>query len=172
MTDVIAVRAGWASTGEIRELMSPGLAARVAQADAEDDRAAEWAEIEHRARWQVAHERAVDEAARQKATAEGIPLREAMREVGHTKAEFLQLASARMDLEDAQRVARQRQALRHAGIDPDSGEPVDVPGPSELQVKIGAERAVMNAPADEFDAESAAQGIRGRWLRRNYRRME
>src|SRR5438552_3493403 len=136
MTDV-TVRAGWAADGAIRELMSPGLAAQVAASDAQDAAAAERAERAHRARWQAQHERAVDEAARTLAREAGLPLREAMRDVGHTHAEFLQLASARMDLEDAQRRARQRQALRHAGIDPDSGEPVEVPGPSELQVKIG-----------------------------------
>jgi hypothetical protein len=119
------------------------------------------------------HEQAVDEAARTLARAAGIPLREALRDIGHTHAEFLQLASARMDLEDAQHRARQRQALRHAGIDPDSGEPIEVPAPSELQVKIGAERAVMTASKDEpFDAQAVAKGIRGRWLRRHYGRME
>ena len=100
-------------------------------------------------------------------------MREALRSVGHTHAEFLQLASARMDLEDAQHRARQRQALRRAGIDPDSGEPVDMPAPSELQVKIGAERAVMAASKDEpFDPQAVARGIRGRWLRKHYTVME
>ena len=76
MNDGIAVRAGWASTGAIRELMSPGLRARVAQADAEDAAAVERAQRAHRAAWEVANERAIDVAAQQLAAAEGIPLRE------------------------------------------------------------------------------------------------
>ena len=173
MNDGIAIRAGWAADGTIRELMSPGLAAQVAASDAQDAAAVERAERAHRAAWQAAHERAVDAAVWQAAREQGLPLGEARRSVGHTPREFIELASARQDLEDAQRLARQRQALRHAGIDPDSGEPVDVPGPSELQVKIGAERAVMTAPKDEpFDPQAAARGIRGRWLRKHYTVME
>jgi hypothetical protein len=147
--------------------MSPGLRARVAQADAEHDAESARAERAHRARWEAAHERAVDEAAWQLAREQGLPLHEARRSVGHTPAEFVALASARQDLEDAQRAARARQALRHAGIDPDSGEPVEVPQPSELAVQ-GAAR--MMRPGES--AAAVGRGVRTKWLRRSYRSIE
>ena len=40
MTGEVAVRAGWAADGDIRELMSPLLRARIAQSDAADAAAA------------------------------------------------------------------------------------------------------------------------------------
>jgi hypothetical protein len=147
--------------------MSDSLRAKIAAADAQDAAAAERAERAHRARWELAHERAVDQAARELAAEAGIPLREALRSVGHTKSEFVELISAKQDLEDAQRAARARQQLRHAGIDPDSGEPLEVPQPSELSV-AGAAR--MMRPGES--PEAVGRGVRARWLRRRYRVME
>jgi hypothetical protein len=168
----VAIRAGWAADGTIREMMSPGLAARVATADAEDTRAAERAAREHRARWEAAHGRAVDEAAWQLAREQGIPLGEARRSVGRTKAEALAYFSAVQDVEDARREAAEHQTMRRLMIGAGMLDVSDA-GPSERAVEIAAEVAVRNAPAGEpFDAESVARGIRGRWLRRNYRRAE
>jgi hypothetical protein len=167
VTEGIAVRAGWAADGTVRELMSPGLAARVAQADAEDAAAAERAQRAYRAEWLVAQERAEDAAAWQLARERGIPLAEARRQAGHTKAEFLQLASAQMDLEDAQRNARYRQQLRHAGIDPDTCAELELPQPSEVAVQVAA-----RAMPDDADPVAVGRGVRSRWLRRQYRVME
>src|SRR2546421_9104 len=81
----------------------------------------------------------------QRAAQEVLPLREALREVGHARAEFVALRSAMQDLEDAQRDARRRQALRHAGVDPDSGAELDVPKPKVSTFAI--ERAADDAQA-------------------------
>jgi hypothetical protein len=147
--------------------MSPSLRARVAQSDAEFERQAARDERERRVAAELRHERAVDAAVWQLAQEAGIPLTQARREVGHTVPEFLSIASARQDLEDAQRRDRQRQALRRAGIDPDSGEPVELRQPSELAV-AGAARTMR----DGDDPVSVGKGVRAKWLRRNYRRME
>jgi hypothetical protein len=172
VTEGIAVRAGWAADGTVRELMSPGLAARVAQADAEDAAAAERAEREHRARWQVRHEQVVDEAARRLAVEQGIPLREAMRQVGRTKAEALSYYSAVQDLEDARQQAALERGLRQHLVDAGL---LDLNGsePSARAFETAAEIAVRSAPADEpFDPQATARGIRGKWLRRRYQAME
>lgn len=147
--------------------MSDRLRAKVAAADAEDARATERAERAHRVRWELAHERAVDEAARELAAEAGIPLREALRSVGHTKSEFVAIISAKQDVEDAQRAARARQQLRHAGIDPDSGEPVEVPQPPEREVETAA-RMMRSGESPE----AVGRGVRAKWLRRHYRVME
>jgi hypothetical protein len=163
----IRVSGGFGPVDERHPDMSPSLRARIAQSDAEDAAAAERAERAHRARWEASHERAVDEAARQLAAEQGIPLREALREVGHTVPEFLALASARMDLEDAQRRDRQRQALRRAGVDPDTGGDLEQLHPSDIAI----EAAVALAPRSE-SAEAIGKGVRRRWLAKQYRRME
>ena len=164
MTGRLFVSGGFGPIDERYPNMSPSLRAKIAQSDAADAAAAERAERAHRVRWELAHERAVDEAARELAAEAGIPLREARRSVGHTKSEFVALISARQDLEDAQRVARARQQLRHAGIDPDSGEPVEVPQPSELAVQAAA----TLASRDE-SPEAIGRGVRAKWLRRQHR---
>jgi hypothetical protein len=74
--------------------------------------------------------------------------------------------SAAIDLEDAQENSRRRAALRRAGVNPDFGDDLDVPGPSNLAYEVAARMA----PADEpFDAHRVAAGVRGKWLRRTYR---
>lgn len=168
----VAVRAGWAADGTIRELMSPGLQARVAASDAQDAAAVERAERAHRARWEAQQERVVDEAAQRLAVEQGIPLREARRNVGRTKAEALSYFSAVQDLEDARRNAAAAQALKRHLVDAGL---LDVSGsePSERAVEFAAEVAVRTAPVDEpFDVQATARGIRGRWLRKRYERME
>ena len=167
MTGQLFVSGGFGPVDERYPNMSPSLRAKIAASDAQDAAAAERAERAHRVRWELAHERAGDEAARELAAEAGIPLREALREVGHTKSEFLALVSARQDLEDAQRVARQRQALRHAGIDPDSGEPVEVPQPPEMAIQVAA----RTMQPDE-SPEAVGRGVRRRWLSKSYGRME
>jgi hypothetical protein len=147
--------------------MSPSLRAKVAQSDAEYDRQAARDERQRRIAAESAHERTVDAAAWALAREAGIPLTQARRECGHQKHEFIALISARQDLEDAQRLARQRQALRHAGIDPFSGEPIEVPAPSDLEV----EAAAVLAPRSE-SPESVGRGVRSRWLRKRYQVME
>jgi hypothetical protein len=72
-----------------------------------------------------------------------------------------------MDLEDPQRVARQRQQLRRAGLDLDSGEPIELPQPPEFAVEVAA----RTMAADE-SPERVGRGVRARWLRRQYRGME
>jgi hypothetical protein len=152
--------------------MSPGLVARVAAADAEDAAAAERAERAHRVRWEAKQERAIDVAAQQLAAEQGIPLREARRSVGRTKSEALAFYSAVQDLEDARRQAAQAQVMRRAAIDAGLLD-VSEAGPSERAFGLAAEVAVRTAPKDEpFDAAAVAKGIRARWLRKRYERME
>jgi len=57
--------------------------------------------------------------------------------------------------------------LRHAGIDPDSGDELDVPQPSDREVAVAARMM-----RDGDDPVSVGRGVRARWLRRNYRGME
>jgi hypothetical protein len=166
MTEGVAIRAGWSADGSIRALMSPGLAARVAQADAEDAAAVERAQRAHRAAWEVANERAIDVAAQQLAAAEGIPLREARRNVGRTKAEALSYYSALQDLEDARREAAAAQVMRRAAIDAGLLD-VSENQPSERSVQLAAD---LMLPGET--PEGTGRWLRSRFLRRNYRRME
>jgi hypothetical protein len=152
--------------------MSPGLAAQVAASDAEDAAAVERAERAHRAAWQAASERAEDAATWQLARERGIPLAEARREIGHEPREFIELCSARADLEDARQEAEHARLMRRHLVDAGL---LDVSGsePSERAVEFAAEVAVRTAPADEpFDVQATARGIRSRWLRKRYERME
>lgn len=166
MNDGIAIRAGWAADGTIRELMSPGLRAQVAAADAQDAAAAARAEREYRARWEVAHERAVDEAAWQLAREQGIPLGEARRSVGRTKAEALAYFSAVQDVEDARREAAAAQVMRRHLADV---------GLLDLSAAEPSERSIELAAHTMLPGETAVgvgHQLRRRFLKRNYRRME
>lgn len=58
------------------------------------------------------HERAVLAAAQEKAAAEGIPLREALRTFGHTPAEFVAQRAAMMDVQDAREEFTRARRLR------------------------------------------------------------
>ena len=172
MTGQLFVSGGFGPVDERYPDMSPSLRARIAQSDAEDAAAAERAERAHRAAWQAAHERAEDEATWQLARERGIPLAEARREIGHEPREFIELCSARADLEDARQEAERARLMRRHLVDAGLLD-VSASEPSARAVDIGAELAVRTAPKDEpFDPQAAAKGIKGRFLRRNYRRME
>ena len=85
--------------------------------------------------------------------------------VGMSHAERLAYTSAVIDLEDAQERSRRRAALRRAGIDPDSGDDLDVPGPPDLHYEIAA-----RTMGDDADPAAVARGVRAKWLRREARR--
>lgn len=163
MIEGVVVWAGWSASGEIRELMSPGLLARVTAADAQDAAAVERAERAHRARWQAAQERAEDEAAWQLARERGVPLAEARRSIGHEPREFIELASAMQDVEDARRDAAQAQTMRRLAIDAGLID-VSAAQPSERSVELAAHTML---PGES--AEDVGRRLRRRFLRR---RME
>jgi hypothetical protein len=75
------------------------------------------------------------------------------------------LASARADLEDAQRNARRRQALRQAGIDPDSGDKLEVPQPPTIHAEVAARTM---GPGE--DPESVGRAVRRKWLQQLHAR--
>jgi hypothetical protein len=110
----------------------------VIAADAQDAAAVARAERAHRVAWEAANERAIDIAAQQLAAAEGIPLREARRNVGRTKSEALAYFSAVQDLEDAQRQAAQEQTMRRLAI---GAGLIDVSEaqPSERSIELAAD---------------------------------
>jgi hypothetical protein len=115
----------------------------------------------------AAHERNVRasiELAQQRG--ELVDVRAAYRQcgVGRTHAEVVSYASALMDVEDAQRNARRRAALRRAGIDPDSGDELDVPTPPSIHAEVAA-RAM--GPGE--DPVSVGRGVRRRWLHQQHR---
>jgi hypothetical protein len=175
MSDLsVRVSAGWAADPDspIRAQMSPGLTARCAAADFEEQRQAEREERARQARIEVAHERLVTELALEKSRTEGVPYREALRSLGNTPREFVEQRSALMDVEDLRQQAEQAQLMRRLAIDAGLLDVSDSE-PSERALGIAAEVAVMTAPKDEpFDPQAAARGIRGKWLRRHYRGME
>jgi hypothetical protein len=161
----ISARVGWADdpATSVRERMSPGLRARVAAADVEYDRQGEREARQRQVRVELAHERAVLEAAREKASQEGIPLTQAMRTVGHTPAEFVALRSAMADVEDARAEAERTRLMRRLAADAGLLDVSEVE-PSERAVGWAAEIAVRTWPADQpFDPQAAAKGIRARW---------
>jgi hypothetical protein len=164
VTGQVFVSGGFGPVDERYPDVSASLRARLATADAEYDRQAAREAREHRVRWEASHERAVDAAAWELAQQAGIPLVQARREVGHTPREFIELASARADLEDAQRNARRRQALRQAGIDSDSGDELDVPQPPAIHAEVAAR---MASPAES--AEAVGRGVRRKWLAQLHR---
>ena len=107
------MRSGWRDPdSSLIGTMSDGLVARMATADLEEQRQAERDAVARQAQAELVHERAVLAAAQELAAAEGLPLRDALRQVGHTKAEFLAQRSAMMDVEDAREAARQQAAFR------------------------------------------------------------
>jgi hypothetical protein len=111
-------------------------------------------------------------AAQEKAVSEGIPLHEAIRTVGHEPGEFIAQRSALIDLQDAQEDAERRRLMRQALVKLGLLD-VSEAEPSERAVELAAEAVVRSTPpAEPFDVEAAAKGIRGRWLRRQYRGME
>ena len=166
MTEGVVVRAGWSASGEIRQLMSPGLLARVTAADAEDAARAERAQREHRARWQAQQERLEYEAAWQVARERGVPLVEARRSIGHEPREFIELCSARADVEDARQQAAQASLMRRLAIDAGLID-VSAAQPSERSIELAAHTML---PGES--AEDVGRGLRSRLLKRNYRRME
>jgi hypothetical protein len=138
-----------------------GLRARLATADAEYEREGERAARALRAKAEAAHEQAVLRAAQEIAAAEGVPLRDALRNVGHTPGEFVALRSAIADVEDARLGAQRAAAFRR--WERDQGY-LEVPGPSDLAVEVAA----RTSSPDE-SAEAVGKGVRARWLRRQYR---
>jgi hypothetical protein len=155
MSDTIQYGAEWSSAAS-RERMSPGLQARCAAADFEYERqsAAE------------ARERAARLAQRQEADVvlsirmaqergELVDVRKALRDggVGHTRREFVEMAAARMDLEDAQERGREQARIRKflAGED-DYG---DSTAPTAAEVVEGE---IIAARSAEFRAKRAERG--------------
>ena len=155
--------------------MSDSLRARVATADEECRRAGEREERARLARADESYRRALDDWVVRQSSAAGIPMRDVYRSlesgremppgVGMSHAERLAYVSATMDLEDAQERSRRRAALRRAGIDPDSGDEIDVPGPPDLHYEIAARMM-----PDDADPAAVARGVRAKWLRREARR--
>jgi hypothetical protein len=166
MTDLsVRVSGGW---GSLYEQMSDSLRARVAAADVDYERQAEREERARQARADAAYEanvRASIELAQQRG--ELVDVRAAYRQggVGRTHAEVISYASALGDLEDAQRNARRRQALRRAGVDPDSGDELDVPQPPGIHAEMAA-RAMKPGESPE----DVGRGVRRRWLHQQHRR--
>jgi hypothetical protein len=164
VTDLtVRVSGGW---GSEYPGMSPGLRARIAQSDAEHARAAAAQEQARRVAAEAAYERAVLAAAQEKAAAEGLPLNVAMRTVGRTRAEAVAYYSALGDIQDARQEAQQARQLRqlaaNAGLI-DVSEAV----PPERMVQTAARMAPRDEPP-----EVTGRGVRSRWLRASYRRME
>jgi hypothetical protein len=155
--------------------MSDSLRAKIAAADAEHARAGEQQERTRLARADAAYQRALDDWVVRQSSAAGVPRRDVYRAlqagspmpegVSMSHAERLAYVSATMDLEDAQENARRRAALRRAGIDPDSGDDLDVPGPPDLHYEIAA-----RTMPDDADPAAVARGVRAKWLRREARR--
>jgi hypothetical protein len=165
VTDMsVRVSGGW---GSLYEQMSDSLRARVAAADVDYERQAEREERARQARADAAYEanvRASIELAQQRG--ELVDVRAAYRQggVGRTHAEVVSYASALGDLEDAQRAARRRQALRRAGVDPDSGDEFDVPTPPTIHAEIAA-----RAMGPDEDRVSVGRGVRRKWLAQVHR---
>ena len=160
----VYVDGGFGPTADRYPGMSAALRASIAASDAAYAREDERADREHRARWAKSYERCVDAEMWRIAREEGLPLGEARRRVGHEKHEFVALCSARADLEDAQRNARRRQALRQAGIDPDSGDELDMPAPPAREVETAA-----RLMRDGDDPDRVGRAVRAKWLRREHR---
>ena len=150
--------------------MSPGLAARCAAADEEFRRAGEREARQRQVRAEQAHERAVLAAAQQKAAAEGIPLNLAMRTVGHTVREFVELRSAVADVEDARVEAEQARLMRRLAADAGLLD-LSEAEPSGVAFEVAAARIEMAPAGESFDPDAIAKGVRSRWLRRQYRPM-
>jgi hypothetical protein len=156
--------------------MSDSLRARIATADVEYERAGEQQERTRLARADVAYQRALDDWVVRQSSAAGIPMRDVYRSlasggemppgVGMSHGDRLAYVSAAMDLEDAQERSRRRAALRRAWVDPDSGDDLDVPEPPALHYEIAARMM-----PDDADPAAVARGVRGRWLRGQYRGM-
>jgi hypothetical protein len=164
VTESVRVTGGW---GSVYEQMSDSLRARVAAADVDYERQAEREERARRARADAAYEanvRASIELAQQRG--ELIDVRAAYRQggVGRTHAEVVSYASALGDLEDAKRNARRRQQLRAAGVDPDSGDDLEVPQPPGIHAEVAAR--VMGSGEDPV---SVGRAVRRRWLHRPHR---
>lgn len=152
------------------EGMSDSLRARIAAADYEHERQAQREEAARRARGEQAERDSIALSIRMaQDRGEVVSIRGAYRDggVGRTPGEAISYASAVADLEDAKQTARWRQALRKAGIDPDSGADLEVLQPPEMATEVAA----RTMPADADPAE-VGQGVRARWLRREYRGME
>ena len=174
----IRVAAGWRDDlGEggtsLAPHWSPQMQVRMAQAEFADAQAASREDAARRVRAEVWHERQVLAAAQEKAAEEGLPLRQALREVGHEPAEFIARRWAIADVQDAREEARRqaevRRVLAQHGLFDDSANQ-----PSEAAVEVAFERAVHDSPlGEEFverrELETAGLALRTRFLRRQAR---
>jgi hypothetical protein len=153
MSETVYVRGGF---GSGTDHLSPTLAARVLAADAAHDRQA--------ARDQQAHAERI--AARQEADVvlsirmaqergEVVDVRKALRDggVGHERREFVELASARMDVEDAQERAREQ--ARYRKFLAEGEDYGDTSAPTAAEV---AEHEVMVGRAEKFRAGKRERG--------------
>ena len=126
--------------------MSPALQQRCAMADAQYDREAA---VQEREREVLRAQRREDDIVLSIRQAEErgelVNVRQAIRDggVGHTRGEFVALASARMDLEDAQERGREQARIRKFLADGDgSWADTSAPTPAEsAEMDVNAARA-------------------------------
>lgn len=173
MTDTTIRIAG--GFNQDRSHMSPSIRAQIAELEAradEDERRRENEEAVWRAHNGVldARERAArfqansEDFAIRTAIAEGIPVHEALRGkgVGHTHREFVEIASARQDLEDAQRAARQRQTFNkwQAEQSEQSSGDMTVPDPEPPETAAARARVAERKAATKRTMQLARSAVR------------
>ncbi|HEX6758640.1 MAG TPA: hypothetical protein VF086_09570 [Propionibacteriaceae bacterium] len=159
---------GFAGGGSIRDRMSPGLQARLADAEAEE---AFQAAKEERARslraeqWQERSE----EAARRIAIGEAMAAGEdagprALRgeRLGHQPHEFIELVAAQQDHEDLVEAARQRREFERwqAGQSADTSGDMSAPTARQLEAAELQRARAKRYREREHDREMVARGIR------------
>jgi hypothetical protein len=156
MSDTIKYGAEWSSDAS-RDRMSPALQARCAAADAMYDRQSAAEHREQAERLAARREVDVMLSIRQaQDRGELVDIRKALKDggVGHTPAEFIALASARSDFEDAQERGREQARIRKFLADGDgSWADTSAPTPAEAE-----EREVMVARAEKFRAGKRERG--------------
>ena len=152
----IFVGGGFGPIGDRYPGMSPSLRASLAAADAEYVGEAERVERQRREAWAEAHKRCVDQEMFRIAREEGLPLAAARRRVGHEPREFVELCSARCDLEDARRAASEAAQMRRLAVDAGL---LDMPEPPPVLAEIAARTMRSDESPDDVGRGSAGGGF-------------
>jgi hypothetical protein len=136
MTGSVQMGAGW--NGSLRDRMSPSLQRRIAQAEIEEQREAARQERQRQAEAELREQRAyVAAMLAAEERGEFVDVRAVLggdfTGVGHTRAEFLQLAVAQQDREDALAAAADRRAFEAWQLQRVGGATADTSAPTPAQ---------------------------------------